>query len=109
MDLVRDCYEAYVLYMFFNLLKEFINTNEEEEEAEEKLREEVQRQRATGETIREKMELGYGDNDDVEDAFIPPSLSEEAHKNESINEPNISEHERIVRILAAKPRMRHPV
>lgn len=81
--------------MFFNLLVVFINTNELEEVAAEETRKEIEaglRTESTG-----LLEEQQSDVLQSKSFAINADLSD------------ISEYDRVVRILAAKPRSSHPV
>lgn len=99
-DLVRDCYEAYALYMFFNLLVAFINTNELEEVQAEETRKEVEAQ--------QEMEAGLQQRTE-ETGLLEQQTKVNRTLSINVEDNDTSEYDRVIAILAAKPRSGHPV
>jgi len=101
-DLIRDCYEAYLIYQFFMLLLEFINTYKEEEEI-------IQETGTEGKEMEKasKVEKDQTENGDENDEEEPLFYYVGGHK-------VLRGEERVVRVLKSKHKMNlgegcHPI
>ena len=81
LDLLRDCYEAYVVYNFFNLLLAFINADHDSD----------------------TRDIELSSFDDPSESRAPvPSPSSSSSSSSGLDE------QRVIQILEAKPPMSHP-
>ncbi|KAL6061781.1 DUF300-domain-containing protein [Balamuthia mandrillaris] len=105
-DLVRDCYEAYVLYMFFNLLVAFINTYDEE--AAQLQREQLLAEEEVEQSSRSSSFYGGYQRFGLDVEATSYLREERLFSRQSEADVNLESEERVIRVLEQKPLATHP-